>query len=184
MNTALGETGVTIFGIFFGLQSFVFMPVFGLNNATVPLVAFNFGARHKERIVRAIELTCLYAVGIMLAGMAVFQIFPDKLLLLFNATDRLLTLGVPALRIVSLGFPLAALGIVFSSVFQALGRGWESLVSVIFRQILVLLPAVWLLARLADINAVWWAFPLADALALFLGLYLFRRIYQKQIKPL
>ena len=184
MNTPLGETGVAIFGIYFGLQSFIFMPVFGLNNALIPIVAFNFGARIKERIIQTIKLSCFYAVGIMFFGLILFQFIPDKLLLIFNATDRLLALGVPALQIISLSYPFAALGIMFSGVFQALGRGWESLLISAFRQAIILLPAAWLLSRLANINAIWWAYPISDVAALLLGFYLLRKIYQKLIKPL
>ena len=184
MNTPLGETGVAIFAIYFGLQSFIFMPVFGLNNALIPIVAFNFGARYKERIIQTIKLACFYASGIMFFGLAVFQLVPDKLLMLFNATDRLIEFGVPALRIISLSYPLAALGIMFSGVFQGLSRGWEGLWISIFRQAIILLPAAWLLSRLSNISAIWWAYPISDAVALLLGIYLLRVVYKKLVKPL
>ncbi|GBR77485.1 putative efflux protein MATE family [Candidatus Termititenax dinenymphae] len=177
-------TAVAVLGVYFRLQSFIFMPVFGLNNAMVPIVAFNFGARNKVRIIHTVELSLIYALGIMLLGMLAFHIFPDKLLGLFNAGAEMLRIGVPALQVISLHFIFAAVCIVMISVFQALGRGIESLILAFARQILVLLPAAWLLSLTGDVRMIWWSFPIAEGVAVLFALGFFRRAYVRKIKPL
>ncbi|MDR3265444.1 MAG: MATE family efflux transporter [Synergistaceae bacterium] len=175
-------TATAVFGVYFKLQSFVFMPVFGLNNGMVPIIAYNFGARKKERIIGTIRLSLMYAVGIMLLGLAVFHIFPHELLRMFNATPEMIAIGVPALRIISLHFLFAGFCIVSLSVFQALGNGMESLFVAGSRQLLLLLPAAWLLSLTGFVNATWWSFPIAEGATLVLCVIFLRRVYNKKVK--
>ncbi len=168
-------TAIAVFGVYFKLQSFIFMPVFGLNNGMIPIIAYNYGARNKQRIHQTIKLSVIAAVVIMLAGFAVFQILPHKLLALFKASDNMIAIGVPALKIISFSFLLAGFNIVTSSVFQALGNGVYSLIISVVRQLVVLLPAAFLLSRTGELNHVWLAFPIAEIVALTLcTAYLFR----------
>jgi putative MATE family efflux protein len=176
------ESAAAVFGVYFRLQSFIFMPVFGLNNAMVPIVAFNYGARQKKRIVKTITLSIRYAVGIMILGALGFELFPGTLLMMFNASDGMLSIGIRALRIIAVHFPLAGFCVVFISVFQALGNGMESLFVSFARQLLVLLPAAWLLSLLGSVDMVWWSFPIAEAAALIISSVLIKRIYDKKIK--
>jgi Na+-driven multidrug efflux pump len=159
------------------------MPVFGLNNALIPIVAYNFGARNKQRLLRAIELSGVYALGIMFCGLLLFQIFPDKLLLLFNASAQMLALGKAALRIISLSYLFLALWLIFNAVFQALGHGRDSLLVNVFRQSVILLAA-WLFSLTGRLWAIWWAFPLASVLALALSAALLKELYKKQIETI
>ena len=178
------ETAVSVFGIYFKLQSFIFMPVFGLNNAMVPIVAYNYGAARKDRIMKTIRSSVTAAVAIMLAGLAIFQIFPEQLLYLFDASEHMIGIGVPALRIISLSFLFAGYCIVIGSVFQALGNGVYSLITSAARQLVCILPAAWLFASVFGLHAVWYAFPLAEIISVVLTTLLFRRIYQKKIQLL
>lgn len=178
------ETAVAVFGVYFKLQSFVFMPVFGLNNALVPIVGYNYGARNRKRIVRAIELAACYAFAIMAIGVLVFFFLPDKLLLLFEASPDMMRIGVPALRIICISFLGAAIGITFSSAFQAIGKGVYSLLMSVCRQLLVILPAAWILGELGGLNAVWFSFLIAEVVSLILALFLYRRMYNTQIRDL
>lgn len=178
------ETAVSVFGIYFKLQSFIFMPVFGLNNAMVPIVAYNYGAARKDRIMKTIRSSVTAAVAIMLAGLAIFQIFPEQLLYLFDASEHMMGIGVPALRIISLSFLFAGYCIVIASVFQALGNGVYSLITSAARQLVCILPAAWLFASVFGLHAVWYAFPLAEIISVVLTTILFRRIYQKKIQLL
>ena len=178
------ETAVSVFGIYFKLQSFIFMPVFGLNNAMVPIVAYNYGAAKKDRIMKTIRSSVTAAVVIMLAGLAIFQIFPEQLLYLFDASEHMMGIGVPALRIISLSFLFAGYCIVIGSVFQALGNGVYSLITSAARQLVCILPAAWLFASVFGLHAVWYAFPLAEIISVVLTTLLFRRIYQKKIQLL
>ncbi|GBR72343.1 putative efflux protein MATE family, partial [Candidatus Termititenax spirochaetophilus] len=171
-------------GVYFGLQSFIFMPVFGLNNAMVPIIAFNFGARHKRRILSTIKLSFLYALGVMCLGVLIFHLVPTRLLMFFNASANMQAVGVPALRTISWHFPAAAVCIVAISVFQALGHGVESLVLSFARQILVLLPVAWLLSLTGQVALIWWAFPIAEVAALSLAVLFSRRVYVQQIESL
>jgi putative MATE family efflux protein len=175
------STATAVFGVFFKLQSFVFMPVFGLNNAIVPIVAYNYGARKKDRITKIIKLGVFYAVGIMLVGFILFQLIPDTLLLLFNATEAMRSMGIQAFRIISLIFLFAGFCVVFISVFQALGNGMASLCIAVARQLLVLLPVAWLLSLSGVLNAVWWAFPIAESVSLGLSVFFMKRIYKRKI---
>ncbi|WP_426350846.1 MATE family efflux transporter [Alloiococcus sp. CFN-8] len=171
MNSILmtfSSTAAAVFGVYFKLQSFIFMPVFGLNNGMVPIIAYNLGARKKDRIIQTIKLAIIYATIIMLLGFGAFQLIPDKLLLMFNASPEMLSIGTHALQKISISFIFAGFAIVASSVFQALGNGLLSLFVSVGRQLIVLLPIAYLLARLGDVNLVWWAFPIAEIVSMIL----------------
>ena len=181
---AFSATAVAVFGVYFKLQSFVFMPIFGMNNGMVPIISYNYGARKPERVKKTIRLSVFYAECIMLVGFCIFQFLPDKLLGLFAASDAMLAIGVPALRIICPHFLLAGAGIVLSSVFQALGNGVFSLTVSICRQLVVLIPAAWLLSRTGEVNMVWWAFIIAEVVSLALSLVFMARINRTVIVPL
>ena len=181
---AFTATAVAVFGVYFKLQSFVFMPIFGMNNGMVPIISYNYGARKPERVKKTIRLSVFYAECIMLVGFCIFQFLPDKLLGLFAASDAMLAIGVPALRIICPHFLLAGAGIVLSSVFQALGNGVFSLTVSICRQLVVLIPAAWLLSRTGEVNMVWWAFIIAEVVSLALSLVFMARINRTVIVPL
>ena len=163
---AFSTTATAVFGVYFKLQSFVFMPIFGLNNGMVPIVAYNYGAQKRRRLLKTVKLSVAYAVGIMTIGLLIFQLIPDKLFLLFDASEQMLKMGVPALRIISIHFPLAGICIVCGSLFQALGNAVYSMINSICRQIVVLLPAAYLLAQLGNVNYVWWSLPIAELMSL------------------
>ena len=178
------ETATAVFGVYFKLQSFIFMPVFGLNNGLVPIVSYNYGARRPERIHKTIRYSVIYATLLMLLGAAAFHIFPDQLLSMFNASENMLAIGSPALRIISVSFLLAGFNIVCSSVFQAMGNGLLSLYVSVGRQLVILLPAAYLLAQFNTPDAVWWAFPIAEIAALLLSAVFLRHLYQTKIDKL
>ncbi len=178
------STATAVFGVYFKLQSFVFMPVFGLNNGTVPIIAYNYGAAKPDRILKTLKLAICYAVGIMLIGFAVFQLLPDKLLLIFEASENMLSIGIPALRIISVSFLFAGYCIVCSSMFQALGHGLLSLLVSVFRQLLVLLPSAFLLSKIGGLDLVWYSFPIAEICSIFFSTYFLRHVYKKEIEPL
>lgn len=178
------STAAAVFGVYFKLQSFIFMPVFGLNNGMIPIVAYNYGARNKKRILSTMKLSIGLAVGIMLAGLAVFQIFPAQLLRFFDASEHMLEIGIPALRIISLSFIFAGYCIIVGSVFQALGNGVYSLIVSAARQLLVILPAAYIFAIVSGLSMVWWSIPLAEILSVVLSTLLFRRIKRLKIDPL
>ena len=177
-------TATAIFGVYFKLQSFVFMPVFGLNNGMVPIVAYNFGAQKPERMIKTVKLGVVYATSVMLVGAAIFQLIPHLLLGMFEASDYMLEIGIPALRIISVHFILAGFGIVCSSFFQALGHGVLSLVISLVRQLIVLLPAAWLLSLSGQLGLVWWAFPIAEVFSVTLSVIFLIYAYRKEVKPL
>lgn len=179
---AFTSTATAVFGVYFKLQSFIFMPIFGLNNGMVPIIAYNYGAGKRSRVIKIIKLSIMYAVGMMLVGFTLMQIIPDKLLLLFNASETMLSIGVPALRIISTSFLFAGFCIVCGSVFQALGNGVYSMLVSIARQMVVLLPAAYLLSRLGEVNYVWWSFPIAEVASLTFSSIFLLRIYHKVIK--
>lgn len=178
------STAVSVFGVYFKLQSFIFMPIFGLNNGMVPIVAYNYGARRKKRILDTIKLSVIIAIGIMLVGLVIFQFFPAQLLQLFKASDEMLQIGIPALRIISISFLFAGYCIIISSVFQALGNGVYSLLVSVFRQLVVILPAALFLAKEFGLGAVWYSFPLAELISLGLCTLFLFRIYHKKLKPM
>lgn len=181
---AFTDTATAVFGVYFKLQSFIFMPVFGLNNGMVPIIAYNFGARNRERILQTMKLAIIAATGIMLVGVAVAEIFPAQLLGLFEASDEMLAIGVPALRIICTSFVFAGFGIVCGSTFQALGHGVLSMVNSIVRQLAVLLPAAWLLSLTGRLELVWLAFPIAELFSVVLCIIFTRRIIKTVIDPL
>lgn len=181
---AFSSTATAVFGVYFKLQSFVFMPIFGLNNGMVPIIAYNYGAQNKKRMVKTIKLSILYAVCIMGVGTLVFQLIPDKLFMLFDASDHMLSMGVPALRIISTNFILAGFSIVSGSVFQALGKAVYSMINSICRQILVLIPVAYLLSLLGNVNYVWWALPIAELMSVCMCTIFMIRVYKKIIKPM
>ncbi len=214
---AFTATATAVFGIYFKLQSFIFMPVFGLNNGMVPIVAYNYGARKPDRIVKTVKLAIGYASGIMALGFALFQIFPAVFLGLFReqldlsgallavggpavrsglaqllpgifpaveSAGDLLSIGVPALRIISCSFLLAGFCIVSGSVFQALGHGVLSLMVSVVRQLVVLLPVAYFLSRTGSLDAVWWAFPFAELFSTSLTILFLLRVYRKKVAPM
>ena len=182
--TQYGEMPITVFGIYFKLQSFFFMPLFGMNNATISIVAYNYGARKPERITKTLKLACAAALTFMLIGLALFQSVPDVLLSLFDDSDAFLAMGCGALRTISLSFPFAAICIALGSSFQALGNGIYATFVSLCRQLIVLLPAAFLLSLSGNVNAVWWAFPIADIGSVAATAFMFSRIYKQKIKPL
>ena len=182
--TQYGEVPVNVFGIYFKLQSFFFMPLFGMNNATISIVAYNYGARKPERITKTLKIACVSALSFMLVGLAVFQLIPDVLLGIFDTSPDFLALGQRALRIISLCFPFAAVCIALGASFQALGNGIYSTIVSLFRQLLVLLPASYLLSLTGQVNAGWGAFPIAEMVSLTTTAILFLRIYRQKLRPL
>ena len=178
---SFSSTAAAVFGVYFKIQSFVFMPVFGLNNGMVPIIAYNYGAGKRERVVKTLKLAVTYAMGIMLFGLLLFHSVPDLFLKMFAASDHMMEIGVPALRIISLHFPLAAIGIVFSSFYQALGNGIYSMWVSLIRQLIVLLPAAWLLAKLGNVIYVWWAFPIAEVFALCVSICMMMIIFKRVV---
>lgn len=178
---SFSATAVTVFGVYFKLQSFIFMPIFGLNNGMIPIVAYNYGARNKKRIMDTARLSIFIAVGIMLVGIVIFQVFPAQLLMMFNASEHMLEVGVPALRLISLSFIFAGYSIIVSSVFQALGNGIYSLIISVARQLLCILPVAYTFARIFGLHAVWFSFPLAEIVSVVLSSILFKRIYDRKI---
>ena len=170
------STAAAVFGVYFKLQSFIFMPVFGLNNGMVPIIAYNYGAGKKDRLTKTMKLSIMYAVIIMFVGIVVFQIFPRQLFMMFDASETMLAIGVPALRTISLSFAFAGFCIVTGSVFQALGNGVYSMIVSIARQLIVLLPVAYLLSGTGNVNAVWWAFPIAEVVSLLLTIFFLIRI--------
>ncbi len=187
MNNILNKfssTAIAVFGIYFKLQSFVFMPVIGLNNGMVPIVAYNYGARYKDRIVDTIKLSIKYAFFIMILGLILVQIFPEYVLYLFNASEDMLSIGVPALRIISLSYIFAGISIVSSSVYQSFGKGVLSLILAVSRQLVVLLPAAYGLSFLNNINLIWWSFPIAEVISLIVSLLFLKQIYNSKILPM
>lgn len=178
------STAAAVFGVYFKLNSIFFMPIFGLNNGMVPIVAYNYGARNKKRITQTIKLSCAAAFALMFFGTAAFLVIPDILLGLFNASAEMLAIGCPALRIISTSFLVASFCIVFSSVFQAMGNGVYSLITSICRQLCVLLPSAWILAKLFGLNAVWYSYPIAEIASIILSVYFLRKIYKEKIAPL
>ena len=179
-----GETAAGVFGIYFKLQSFVFMPLFGINNAAISIIAYNYGACQPKRITGTLKCSLTAAMTIMLLGTAAFQLIPDQLLGIFHPSSTFLELGQSALRIVSLHFPMAAVGIALGASFQAMGTGIYSTIISLMRQIVVLLPAAFLLSLTGDVHNVWWAFPISEVISLLTTLFFYSRIYRNLIKPL
>ena len=178
------STAIAVLGAYLKLQSFVFMPVFGLNNGMVPIIAYNYGAKNKERIIKTIKLSIIYATCIMIIGLLLIQILPDKILGLFNASEDMLNIGIPALRTISLSYIFAGISIVSSSVYQAFGNGLLSLIISASRQLLVLLPATYILSLFGNIDLVWWAYPIAEIASVILSIIFLKYIYDKNVAPM
>lgn len=183
LNT-LSATAVTVVGVYSKLQSFIFMPVFGLTHGLMPILGYNYGARNHDRMMHAYKIACITSFTIMAIGTAVFWLVPDKMLQMFNASEELLEIGVPALRIISLSFIGAAFGIINSTVFQAVGRGIYSLLVSVARQMVVILPVAYVLAKLSGLPAVWFSFLIAEGVALLLSLFLLWRLYNGELRHL
>lgn len=181
---AFTSTAAAVFGVYYKLQSFIFMPIFGLNNGMVPIIAYNYGAGKKERLLKTMKISTIYAVSIMLVGLLIFQIFPERMFMLFGASENMLAIGIPALRIISIHFLLAGFCIVIGSVFQALGNGVYSMIVSLTRQLVVLLPVAWLLARTGNVNYVWFAFPIAEVASLIVTVLFFIRINKQVISKI
>ena len=178
------ETATGVFGIYFKLQSFFFMPLFGINNATISIIAFNYGARNPKRITATLLRATGSALCIMIVGLLAFQLLPDLMLGIFQPSDEFLRIGRSALRIISICFPFAAIGIALSGCFQALGNGIYSTITSLCRQMLVLLPAAYLLSLTGEVTNVWLAWPIAEIASLVVTVLLFLRIYRQKIKPM
>ncbi len=178
------DTAVAVFGAYFKLQSFIFMPVFGLNNGMTPIVAYNYGAKKLSRITSTIKYSVMYAASIMFVGFLLFQFMGGTLLNFFDASEEMLQIGIPALRIISTHFLLAGFSIIFSSVLQALGKGLFSLIISVARQLLALLPAAYLLSLSEKLEAVWWSFLIAEFVSLVLGALFLKRTYNSDLKAL
>lgn len=182
------ETAATAFGIYFKLNSFIFMPIFGLNNGVVSIIAYNYGAQHRSRMTETIKRSTIYASCIMLLGMSIFLSIPGTLLKIFDATDTLLAVGVPALRIISLSFCMAGASIALTSAFQALGKSLYSMIISIIRQLVFLVPLAYILARygagIGNNDLVWWSYPIAEIAALTVSLLFFRHMYKTLIAKL
>ena len=185
---AAHETAATAFGVYFKLNSFIFMPIFGLNNGVIPIVAYNYGAQNRRRMMATIKRSALYACCIMVFGTVLFWAIPDTLLRLFDASDVMLAAGVPALRIISLSFCMAGACIALGSSFQALGKSMYSMVTSIVRQLVFLVPIAYVLARygasVGNSDLVWWCYPIAEVSSLLLTLLFFRHIYKTVIAPI
>lgn len=178
------STAVSVFGIYFKLQSFVFMPVFGVTSALVPIVGYNYGAQRPKRILQAVRMALIMCVGIMTIGLIMFEVAPELLLSMFNASPSMLEIGVPALRIIAISFVFAGASIVASSMFQALGEGMHSLIMSVVRQLVVLLPAAYIWAKLFGLSAVWWSFPTAEIAAFMLTIVFSFKTYRTILKPM
>lgn len=175
------QAAVAVLGVYFKLQSFVFMPVFGLGAGAMPIMGYNFGARDKKRLMHTLRLASIIALGIMVAGLLLFQFGAKYLLMMFNASEEMMSIGISALRTISLCFPAAALGIAFSNFFQAIGEGKNSLFISVLRQLVILLPCAWLISQFDTLNQVWLAFPIAEIVSFFISVLLLRSTYRRRI---
>lgn len=184
VSLGLGETGKTVFGAYYKLQSIIFMPIFGINNAVLAISAYNYGARKPQRIMHVMRDGAFAAMVLMFIGLIVFELFPDKLLSFFNPNEEARAVGIPALRIMCLPFVLAGPCIIFSGVFQALGKSLYSMIVSIARQLVVLIPAAYLLALTQNIDLVWLAFPIAEVISMCVSVAMIITLYRTKIKPL
>lgn len=181
---AFSSTAIAVYGLYFKLNSFIFMPVFGLNSGIVPIIAYNYGAQNYKRLTSSIKLGLAIAFVIMVVGMLIFMIIPGPLLSLFEASDEMLSIGIPAMRIIASSFCGAAIAIVLGSVFQALSSAMLSMIVSVCRQVLVLTPAAYLLSLTGNINNIWFCFPIAEVVSVGLSLIFYRKIYREKILPL
>ncbi len=187
MNLILGAftmTAVAVFGVYFKLNSIIFMPVFGMNNALVPIIAYNYGAKNKKRITGTLKCGIIIILCIMSLGTLIFELFPATLLGMFNASPEMIEIGVPALRTIAIHFPIAAICIIFISCFQALGMGVASMIISFVRQLVVLLPAAYLLSLTGILSNVWWSFPIAESCCLIVSSFFMRKVFKVKLKDL
>ena len=181
---AFTETAAAVFGVYFKLQSFVFMPLFGMNNGVIPIISFNYGARNKQRVMKTIGVAILFALFFMAIGLASMQILPKELLSIFNASDQMIKIGVPALKTISISYIFAGFSVVLISVFQAFGKGLFSMCISIARQLVVLVPCAYLLSKTGELDNVWWAFPIAEVMSVLVAGVFFIHLYKKVITKL
>lgn len=187
MNRILIEfssTATAVFGVYFKLQSFFFMPVFGLNNGITPIIAYNYGARQRKRMVKTIKVSLATAFCLTFIGFVLFESIPQALLGLFNASDDMLKIGVPALRTIGVHYLIAWFCIIAGTVFQALGKAVFSMVVSIMRQLVVLVPAAYLLAKFGGLHMVWWSFPIAEVMSFIVSLTFLIKIWNDIIKDI
>lgn len=178
------ETAAAVFGVYFKLQSFLFMPIFGLNNGVIPIMAYNYGAKNRKRMMKTVKVALIFAVSLMLAGFIVMQLFPEQMLGFFNASENMMSIGVPALKTISFCFVFAGVCIVLISVFQALGKSILSMIVSLARQLLVLIPAAYLLSLTGEVSNVWYAFPIAEVASVIASICGFIYLYKKVIKDI
>lgn len=181
---AFSTTATAVFGVYFKLQSFIFMPIFGLNSGMIPILGYNYGARKPERMVKTLKVGMAISVSIMAIGTLIFQFFPETLLKMFNASDEMLTIGTVALPIISLCFISAGISIVLGATFQATGDGYLSMITSITRQIVFILPSAWVLGKIVGLHGVWYSFVIAEVISLIMTIFFFRWEYNKKVKPL
>lgn len=181
---SFSETAVSVLGVYFRIQSFVFMPVFGLNQGSTPIMGYNYGARNRERLMKTLKLALFTAIIIMAIGLVVFQLFPGQIMSIFNASETMISMGKTAMRLLSLCFIPAAFGIVFATLFQALGFGTYSLIITLLRQLIIILPVAYVLSRFIGVTGVWLSYPIAEVFSLTCSLLFFRRIYRRQIQTI
>ena len=182
---AFTQTAVAVFGVFFRVQSIALMPLFGMTNAAMSIIAFNYGAKNRARVMRTWKLALVTGIIMMLIMTALFLILPEQILSLFNATPEMLRIGRSALSIIPLGLTFASVSISCSVMFQAIGKGSYSMLLSLMRQLVVIVPAAWALAHIfGEVTAVWWAFPLSESVTIVIALLLFRRVYRAQIETL
>ncbi len=178
------STATAVFGVYFKINSLIFMPVFGLNNGSVPIIAYNYGAQRRKRVTDTIRLLFTIAVSIMTVGCLLFELIPGVFFRMFNASDHMLEIGIPAFRIIGLSFPFAGYCIAVGSVFQALGKGIYSMINSICRQLVVLLPSAWLLAQTGVLQNVWWSYPIAEIASVLMSTYFYRKITREIISKI
>ncbi len=178
------STATAVYGIYFKVQSFVFMPVFGLTNGMVPILAYNYGAQRKSRIKETVRLSMIYVTVIMTLGLIVIQLIPNLILSLFNASEHMLGIGIPALRIISIGYIFAGISIVASSVYQAFGNGVLSLINSVSRQLVVLIPSAYFLSLLGNVHLIWWSYPIAELVSLILTITFLKYIFNQKISKI
>lgn len=178
------STAVAVYGVYFKLQSFIFMPVFGMNQGLLPIMGYNYGARNKDRLMSCLKYGIIIAVCIMTAGTTIFNLFPDVLMSLFKAEGDLLTVGIKCLKTISLSFPFAAIAIIIGTLFQATGHGIYSMIISIMRQLVVIVPLAFILSKVYGLMGIWYAYPAAEIVSLTLSLILLRKLYKSEIEHL
>lgn len=175
------STAVAVFGVYYKMQSFIFMPIFGLNNGLVPIVSYNFGAANRKRVMKSWKTALVYAVLIMVVGTLLFELIPQYMFMLFDASDSMLSIGIKAFRIIGIHFPVAGYCIITGTMFQALGKSMYTLITSVMRQVVVLIPAAYLLSLLGNVDYVWWAFPIAEIMSAAATTFFFIKLYRGTI---